>query len=84
MSIVAACCCEPFEIQWSPQPQARVPQVIWAMDKGASSLRSVCVFCGASDGRNSLYTKAASELGGELARLKIGLVYGGAASRTNV
>ena len=38
---------------------------------------SVCVFCGASDGKNHLFKKASISLGQKLAENKIGLIYGG-------
>jgi len=37
----------------------------------------LCVFCGSSSGRNPAFTAAAEELGCELARRGLGLVYGG-------
>jgi hypothetical protein len=37
----------------------------------------VCVFCGASSGRNPRYAEAAYAFGGVLARRGLGLVYGG-------
>jgi uncharacterized protein (TIGR00730 family) len=40
-------------------------------------MRTVCVFCGSAHGANAAYTAAARELGGELARRGLGLVYGG-------
>lgn len=40
-------------------------------------MKSVAVFCGASKGRNGLYTRAAEDLGRLLARRRITLVYGG-------
>jgi uncharacterized protein (TIGR00730 family) len=40
-------------------------------------LRSVCVFCGSSPGKDPLHVAAARELGGELARRGIQLVTGG-------
>ncbi|GIZ12996.1 TIGR00730 family Rossman fold protein [Pseudomonas sp. NCCP-436] len=43
------------------------------------SLRSICVFCGASPGANPLYRQAADELGQELARRGLRLIYGGGA-----
>ena len=43
-----------------------------------SKPRRLCVFCGSAHGRNSDFTTAAQELGRELARRGIGLVYGGA------
>ncbi|MBD7978690.1 TIGR00730 family Rossman fold protein [Serpens gallinarum] len=43
------------------------------------SLRSICVFCGASTGTNSIYREAAEQLGRELAARGISLVYGGGA-----
>jgi uncharacterized protein (TIGR00730 family) len=39
--------------------------------------RSVCVFCGSAPGARSSYSRAAAELGGELAKRGITLVYGG-------
>nr|WP_255807611.1 TIGR00730 family Rossman fold protein [Cohnella mopanensis] len=38
----------------------------------------MAVFCGSSEGSNIMYKQVANRLGEELARLKIGLVYGGA------
>ena len=43
------------------------------------SLRSICVFCGASTGDNPFYQEAAQALGQTLARRGIRLVYGGGA-----
>ncbi len=40
-------------------------------------MKRVCVFCGSSSGRNSLYVDAARGMGRTLARRGIGLVYGG-------
>jgi uncharacterized protein (TIGR00730 family) len=40
-------------------------------------LRRVCVFCGASPGRDPRYAAAAAAVGAELARRGIELVYGG-------
>lgn len=40
-------------------------------------IRSVCVFCGSSPGRNPLFVQAAREVGGVIARAGLGLVYGG-------
>ncbi len=37
----------------------------------------ICVFCGSSPGRSPAYAAAAAELGAELGRRGIGLVYGG-------
>ena len=42
-------------------------------------LAQVCVFCGSSSGCRPAYAEAAAELGRELARRDIGLVYGGGA-----
>ena len=42
-------------------------------------MRRVCVFCGSSVGAKPAYAEAARQLGQELARRKIGLVYGGGA-----
>ncbi|CAE6892503.1 MULTISPECIES: TIGR00730 family Rossman fold protein [Pseudomonas] len=43
------------------------------------SLRSVCVFCGASPGASPIYRQAAEELGQYLAQRGIRLIYGGGA-----
>jgi uncharacterized protein (TIGR00730 family) len=40
-------------------------------------MRRICVFCGSSPGSRPEYRAAAEEMGAELARRKIGLVYGG-------
>ncbi len=40
-------------------------------------LRRVCVFCGSSRGADPAYAAVAADLGVELARRRIGLVYGG-------
>jgi uncharacterized protein (TIGR00730 family) len=40
-------------------------------------MRRICVFCGSSSGDRPEYRAAAEELGAELVRRKIGLVYGG-------
>ncbi|MFT8371276.1 TIGR00730 family Rossman fold protein [Acetobacter sp.] len=41
-------------------------------------MRRICVFCGSSAGRGSVYLHAAEQLGLLMARRGIGLVYGGA------
>ncbi|MBI3889367.1 TIGR00730 family Rossman fold protein [Candidatus Saccharibacteria bacterium] len=41
---------------------------------------NVCVFCGASNGKNPAYVKAATELGERLAQEGFGLVYGAGGS----
>ena len=41
------------------------------------NFKRLCVFCGSSHGANPAYAEAAKNLGGELARRRIGLVYGG-------
>jgi uncharacterized protein (TIGR00730 family) len=46
---------------------------------GARKLGRVCVFCGSSVGVRPAYADAARELGREVARRGIGLVYGGGA-----
>jgi hypothetical protein len=40
-------------------------------------LRNICVYCGSGPGKNPAYIAAARELGTELAKAGIGLVYGG-------
>jgi len=40
-------------------------------------VKRICVFCGSATGGHPAYTAAARELGTELARRRIGLVYGG-------
>jgi hypothetical protein len=42
-----------------------------------SSMKRICVFCGSSPGSRPEYRAAAEELGAELVRRNIGLVYGG-------
>ncbi len=42
------------------------------------ALKTICVFCASALGVNAEYRMAAGELGSELARRGIGLVYGGA------
>jgi uncharacterized protein (TIGR00730 family) len=41
------------------------------------TFKRLCVFCGSSHGANPAYAEAATNLGGELARRDIALVYGG-------
>ncbi|MBT7951003.1 MAG: TIGR00730 family Rossman fold protein, partial [Gammaproteobacteria bacterium] len=40
-------------------------------------MKKVCVFCGSSSGKRAEYAEAAIDLGRELVRQNIGLVYGG-------
>jgi uncharacterized protein (TIGR00730 family) len=40
-------------------------------------IRNICVYCGSNVGANPAYAVAARTLGGEMARERIGLVYGG-------
>ncbi len=40
-------------------------------------MKSVCVFCGSASGANPAYAEAAREMGTELARRSLSLVYGG-------
>ncbi|KAG7941228.1 hypothetical protein I3843_16G028900 [Carya illinoinensis] len=42
-----------------------------------SKFRRVCVFCGSSSGHRNVFSDAAVELGNELVKRKIDLVYGG-------
>ena len=39
--------------------------------------KALCVFCGSKNGKSDIYKEAAKELGAQLARNKIKLVYGG-------
>ena len=41
------------------------------------NLKKICVFCGSSSGKRAEYAEATIELGRELVRQNIGLVYGG-------
>ena len=41
------------------------------------SFKRLCIFCGSSHGSNPIYAEAAKNVGSELARRGIGLVYGG-------
>jgi len=43
----------------------------------AARVRRVCVYCGSKAGADPRYTEAAAELGQEIARRGLGLVYGG-------
>ena len=40
-------------------------------------MKSLCVFCGSASGANPVYAEAAREMGTELARRSLALVYGG-------
>ncbi|CAN6539643.1 hypothetical protein ACFX13_016843 [Malus domestica] len=42
-----------------------------------SQFRRICVFCGSNSGRRKVFSDAALELGNELVKRKIDLVYGG-------
>jgi len=42
-----------------------------------AALKSVCIFCGSASGSHPEYAAAARQLGGELARRGLALVYGG-------
>ena len=53
--------------QQSTKPQSAEPRPI----------RSICVYCGSSPGRNPAYAQAATSLGRLMAERGIGLVYGG-------
>ena len=46
-------------------------------DEGGFALNSVCVFCGSSEGTRPDYAGAAREMGAEIARCGLTLVYGG-------
>ena len=46
-------------------------------DPGHGAVRRLCVFCGASGGRDPAHAAFAREVGAQLARRGIGLVYGG-------
>lgn len=41
-------------------------------------MQRICVYCGSSSGKSTLYSAAAQQLGAELVRRNLGLVYGGA------
>jgi uncharacterized protein (TIGR00730 family) len=41
------------------------------------NIQTVCVFCGSSSGVNPVYASTARDLGAELARRRLGLIYGG-------
>ncbi|KAL8199913.1 hypothetical protein R6Q57_013481 [Mikania cordata] len=47
------------------------------MEGSPSKFKSVCVFCGSSSGKRDCYRDAALELGQELVKRKVDLVYGG-------
>ncbi|KAI4379649.1 hypothetical protein MLD38_005921 [Melastoma candidum] len=46
-------------------------------DRSGSRFKRVCVFCGSNSGRRKVFADAAFELGDELVKRKIDLVYGG-------
>ncbi|XAR69237.1 hypothetical protein NMG60_11000748 [Bertholletia excelsa] len=46
-------------------------------DNSTSQFKRVCVFCGSNSGHREVFSDAAVELGNELVRRKIDLVYGG-------
>ncbi|GER35405.1 cytokinin riboside 5'-monophosphatephosphoribohydrolase LOG [Striga asiatica] len=45
--------------------------------KGISKFKKICVFCGSHSGHRQIFSDAAIDLGNELVRRKINLVYGG-------
>ena len=47
------------------------------MTAALRTFKRICVFCGSSHGANPAYVDAAKNVGSELARRSIGLVYGG-------
>ena len=47
-------------------------------NNAALIIKGVCVFCGSSPGRGPVYMRAAEDLGSEIARRGMTLVYGGA------
>jgi uncharacterized protein (TIGR00730 family) len=47
------------------------------MEINLMPMKSICVFCGSATGKNPAYSEAARQLGAELARRQITLVYGG-------
>ncbi len=49
-----------------------------AGESGSTAVRNVAVFCASADGSDPVYRTAAAELGSELARRGVGVVYGGA------
>ncbi|KAL3701532.1 hypothetical protein R1sor_019554 [Riccia sorocarpa] len=46
-------------------------------DRGSSRFKRICVFCGSSSGKKSLYRNVALDLGKEMVKRQINLVYGG-------
>ncbi|CAM6083347.1 unnamed protein product [Calypogeia fissa] len=53
------------------------PKMESSGDFKTSRFKRICVFCGASAGKKTLYSNVALELGNEMVRRKIDLVYGG-------
>ncbi|KAL2649401.1 hypothetical protein R1flu_017529 [Riccia fluitans] len=47
------------------------------MDRGSSRFKRICVFCGSSSGKKTLYKNVALDLGKEMVKRQINLVYGG-------
>ena len=42
-----------------------------------NNLKSICVFCGSSEGTDPIIVKEAQQLGAEFAKRNIDLIYGG-------
>lgn len=51
------------------------------MSTSERKLKRVAVFCGANAGTRSEYLQCANDVGNELVKRKIGLVYGGSLCR---
>lgn len=42
-----------------------------------NTIHNICIYCGSGDGINPIYKQAAKDVGAQVAKNKIGLVYGG-------
>lgn len=56
---------------------AQYPVLLPSNPRNSAPFARVCVYCGASDGVNDVYTQQASALGTEIARRDYSLIYGG-------
>lgn len=56
---------------------AMTPSTLLGSSTHQTSIKRIAVFCGSSDGNGPQYVQLARDLGAEMVRREIGLVYGG-------
>ncbi len=56
------------------------PSTLLGSSTHQTSIKRIAVFCGSSDGNGPQYVQLARDLGAEMVRREIGLVYGGGKS----